>query len=300
MNKGVKTTVIGSYPVITDNMEFMNGYFNQKDSFSWEPHIKSAVSDMVDAGIDIISDGQTRDPFVNIFFRKIKGCRIRDRPEVVDKVEFDGSITVDDQKYVRSIIPKNTKIIGLIAGPYTLAQSCVDLHYNDEKELAFDFAHALRKEAKMLEGHVSMISVDEPFFSVDMPEYAEELIQIVVEDLSCPTRLHACGDVSKIVPDLIELPIDILSHEFKATPQLFNAFKEHSFSQSICLGSVRSDNPRVEPVEEIIEHINHGIDIFGDSISQLSPDCGLRLQTRDVAFQKLKYLVKACEEVYGR
>ena len=299
MNKGVKTTVIGSYPVITDNMEFMNGYFNQKNSFSWERYIQSAVSDMVDAGIDIISDGQTRDPFVNIFFRKIKGCRIRDRPEIIDKVAFDGSITVDDQKYVKSIIPKSTEIIGLIAGPYTLAQSCVDLYYNDEKELAFDFAYALRQEAKMLEDHVSMISVDEPFFSVNMPEYSKELIKIIVEDLSCPTRLHACGDVSKIVPKLIELPVDILSHEFKATPQLFDAFKEHSFSQGICLGSVRSDDPRVEPVEEIVEHINHGIDIFGDSIAQLSPDCGLRLQTRNVAFQKLKNLVKACGEVYG-
>lgn len=300
MNKGVKTTVIGSYPVITDNMEFMNGYFSQKDSFSWERYIQSAVSDMVDAGIDIISDGQTRDPFVNIFFRKIKGCRIRDRPEVIDKVEFDGSITVDDQKYVRSIIPDDREVIGLIAGPFTLAQSCVDLYYNDEKELAFDFAYALRQEAKKLEGHVSMISVDEPFFSVNMPEYAKELIKIIVEDLSCPTRLHACGDVSRIVPDLIELPVNVLSHEFKATPQLFNAFKEHSFSQNICLGSVRSDSPHVEPVKEIIEHINHGRDIFGDKISQLSPDCGLRLQTRNVAFQKLKNLVKAYEEVYGR
>ena len=95
MGKKVKTTVIGSYPVNVDTLEYMNGYFNQTE-VSWNKYIDSAVNDMVDAGIDIVSDGQTRDPFVHIFARKLKGCRVRDRPEVIDKVEYDGPITVDE------------------------------------------------------------------------------------------------------------------------------------------------------------------------------------------------------------
>ena len=298
MGKNVKTTVIGSYPVNVDIMEYMNGYFNQT-KLSWNKSIKNAVNDMINAGIDIVSDGQTRDPFVNIFARKLKGCRIRDRPEVIDKIEFAGPITVEDQKYVKSLIPKNRELIGLIAGPYTIAKSCVDFFYNDEKELAFDIAHALNKEAKLLEKHVDYISVDEPFFSVSMPEYGKELIKIVVDGLSCPTRLHACGDVSKIVPNLLDLSVDILSHEFKVSPELFDAFKEHNNKKKICLGSVRSDDTKVETVDEIVNHINKGKDIFGEQICQLAPDCGLRLLPRDIALQKLKNLVKAGEEVYG-
>jgi len=298
MEKKVKTTVIGSYPVNVDTMDYMNGYFNQTE-LTWDKYIKSAVDDMIDAGIDIISDGQTRDPFVNIFARKLKGCRIRDRPEVIDKIEFADPITVEDQKYVKSLIPKNRELIGLIAGPYTIAKSCVDLFYNGEKELAFDIAFALNKEAKLLEKYVDYISVDEPFFSVSMPEYGKELIKIVVDGLSCSTRLHACGDVSKIVPDLLDLPVDILSHEFKVSPELFDAFREHSNKKKICLGSVRSDDTKVEAVDEIVGHINRGIDVFGEQISQLAPDCGLRLLPREIALQKLKNLVKAGEEVYG-
>lgn len=294
----VQTSVIGSYPVNTDNMEFINSYYKDQE-ISWEKYIKRAVDDFVDAGIDVVSDGQTRDPFVNIFIRKIKGCRIRNRPEVIDKVGYAGPMTVDDQKYVRSIIPKKTKIIGLLAGPYTLSKSCIDLFYKDEKELAFDFANVLAKEAKNLEKHVDMISVDEPFFSVNMPDYAKELITTVIDGLSCPTRLHACGDVSKIVPELNELPVDILSHEFKVSPKLFDAFKEHGFSKKICLGSVRSDDSKVETVDEIKNHIKKGIDVFGENIVQLSPDCGLRLLSRDIAFEKLKNLVKAKEVIYG-
>ena len=70
----VKTTVIGSYPVNVDNLKYMNAYFEQKN-LSWNKYIKGAVDDMIKAGIDIISDGQTRDPFVHIFARKLKGVR---------------------------------------------------------------------------------------------------------------------------------------------------------------------------------------------------------------------------------
>jgi 5-methyltetrahydropteroyltriglutamate--homocysteine methyltransferase len=124
-------------------------------------------------------------------------------------------------------------------------------------------------------------------------------LEIIVKSINCPTRLHACGDVSKIVQDLAEITVDVLSHEFKATPKLFEAFKEHSVSQDICLGSVRSDSPKIEPIDEIVSHINKGIDVFGDKISQISPDCGLRLLPRDIAYNKLKNLVDAVERAYG-
>ncbi|RLF35382.1 MAG: methionine synthase [Thermoplasmata archaeon] len=294
--KKVKTTVIGSYPVQINNMELMKKYFNQTE-ISWEKYIKKAVEDMVNAGIDLISDGQTRDPFVNIFFRKLKGCRIRDRAEVIDKIEHVEPITVEDQKYVKTLLPPGKELIGLLTGPYTLTKTCVDLFYNDEKQLAFDFADALRKEAKILQKHVHMIGIDEPFFSISIPEYARELIVKIIKGLSCPTRLHVCGDVSNIVPKLLEIPVDVLSHEFKASPHLFNVFKDYSFKQHICLGSVRSDDTRVETAEEIKTHIEKGIETFNGRISQISPDCGLRLLPRNVAFQKLKNLVKAKEAI---
>jgi hypothetical protein len=55
MDKKVKTTVIGSYPAVLDNMVFMDDYFNQNES-SWNKIIDYAVDDMVEAGVDIISN----------------------------------------------------------------------------------------------------------------------------------------------------------------------------------------------------------------------------------------------------
>ena len=298
MNNDVKTTVIGSYPVDIDNKNLMNNYYTNSN-LNWDGYIKSVVDDMITAGIDIVSDGQTRDPFVNIFYRKINGCRIRARPEIVNKIEYAEPITVDDQIFVKNMIPENKEVIGLLAGPFTLMSSCIDLYYKDEKELAFDFAKVLNLEAKKLQKHVNIISVDEPFFSVCMPDYAKDLIRTVTDGLSCTIRLHACGDVSNIIPNLLDLPVDILSHEFKATPTLFEEFKKYDVTKKICLGSVRSDDKKIEDIEEITVHINKAIDVFDDKICQLSPDCGLRLLPRNIAFQKLKNLVIAGEKVYG-
>jgi len=297
MNK-IKTSVIGSYPIDIDRMDLMMDYFEQKES-NWNKYIDTATNDMVKAGIDIISDGQTRDSFVNIFTRKLKGRRIRARTEIINKVEYNLPITVDDQKYIKKIIPKNKEIVGVITGPYTLTKSSINLFYNDTKELAFDFAYALAEEAKELQKSVDLISIDEPYFSVDFPGYGKDIISVITKNLKCSTRLHVCGDVSKIIPDILDMPVDIISHEFKASSKLFNEFGKYNVTKNICLGSVCSDNIRIETVDEIIKHLQKGIEAFGGKISQLAPDCGLRLLPRNIAFQKLKNLVTARDKFYG-
>jgi len=298
MKQRIKTCIIGSYPPQINTIELMKNYYNQ-ENVKWNNYIASAVNDMIETGIDIISDGQTRDPFIQIFTRKLKGCRNRHRPEIINKIEYDCPITVEDQKFVRELIPKDRELKGIITGPYTLAKSCIDLYYNNEKQIAFDFAYALKQEGELLQKYVDMIGIDEPFFSTCMPDYGNELIEIITKNISCPTILHACGDVSSLIPVLIEMPVDILSHEFKASSQLLDMFKEYSFSQNICLGSVRSDSTDIESVEEITNHILKAIDIFGEKIIQISPDCGQRLLPRNIAFQKLKNLVKAGEKING-
>jgi 5-methyltetrahydropteroyltriglutamate--homocysteine methyltransferase len=295
----INTSVIGSYPIDIDILNHIKGFFNQ-EVVSWNKYIKSAVSDMLNSGIDIVSDGQTRDPFVNIFTRRLGGCRVRQRTEIIGKIEYICPITIDDQKFVKDLIPKNKKNIGLITGPYTLTNSCANLFYKDEKELAFDFANALNQEAQLLQKHVDIIGIDEPFFSMGIPDYGVELIKTITKKIICPIRLHVCGDVSNVISEILDMPVDILSHEFKASPKLFDSFSQYDVKKNICLGSVRSDKPIIETVNEIVNHIKNGIDVFGDKITQLAPDCGQRMLPRNIALNKLKNLVKAGEIVYGR
>jgi 5-methyltetrahydropteroyltriglutamate--homocysteine methyltransferase len=298
MSKKVQTAVIGSYPIQLCEMEFMRNYFNQT-KISWQPYIDEVVSDMIESGVDLVSDGQTRDPFIELFARKLKGCRIRARPEIIDSIAFTTPITVDDQQYLKKKLPDSIEVIGVLTGPYTLTRSCVDFYYHDEKKAAIDFAKALNKEAVLLQKYVSIISFDEPFFSNHFPKYAKELYKIITKDISLPIRLHVCGDVSSIVSDLLEMPVDMLSHEFKASSNLLESFNKYTITKDICLGCVRSDHLHVESVEEICDHIQKATEVFGDKIAQIAPDCGLRMLPRDIALQKLKNLVQAGEKMYG-
>ena len=84
-----------------------------------------------------------------------------------------------------------------------------------------------------------------------LPEYSKELISEMIQGLDCPTRLHVCGDISSIVGLLVDFPIDILSHEFKATPKLLDIFGEYNNDKEICLGAVRSDNIKIESIRKL-------------------------------------------------
>jgi methionine synthase II (cobalamin-independent) len=298
MRTKITTSVIGSYPVSPNTTEMINEYF-LGNLPSWDPYITQAVREMVSAGICSVSDGQTRDPFIQLFTRHLSGCRIRQRTEVIGPIEFTHPITVHDQIYAKQLLPRNVNLIGVLTGPYTLTKSSIDSFYHDEKQLCFDFATALRHEAELLQKHVELISIDEPFFSNELPEYAKELLSMITAGLSCPTRLHVCGDVSQIIPQLVDMPVDILSHEFKASPFLFGVFQEYPCMKQMCIGSVRSDDFRVESVEEIIDHVQKASDVFGEHILQIAPDCGQRLLPRKIAFRKLQHLAMAGGEING-
>jgi 5-methyltetrahydropteroyltriglutamate--homocysteine methyltransferase len=298
MKQKLKTSVIGSYPISINTPDLIKDYFAEQQT-SWTKYIEQAVHDMTSAGINYVSDGQTRDPFIQLFTRKLKGCRIRERTEIIGRVEYQDPITVPDQIYTKRLLPRHVGLIGVLTGPYTLTKSSVDSFYHDEKELAFDFATALRKEAELLLKHVDLISIDEPVFSNELPQYANELIQTITNGLSRPTRLHVCGDVSRIIPQLVDMPVDILSHEFKASPHLFDVFQDYPCRKNMCVGAVRSDDVVVESVEEIVTHVKKAIAIFDTNVVQIAPDCGQRLLPRDIAFQKLKNLAAAGEILNG-
>ena len=299
MSRAPVITVIGSYPATLPTMRLMQAYWEKQKLPPWESYISEAVNDMVRAGVHLLSDGQTRDPFVNIFVRGLRGCRIRTRPEVIDTITYRHPITLADIQYVRSIIPKHNTLLGLLVGPHTFSETVLDSCYRDKKKLAFDAAEALNQEARAIEPLVDMISIDEPNFATSFPSYATELLTTLTHKLTRPLRLHVCGNVTSIVPHLLDMPVDVLSHEFKATPKIFDAYEEYpDDSKRYCIGCVRSDSDAIESVSEISRHIEKARSVFETKIEQLSPDCGLRLLNRSVAFEKLKNLTSAWEHMY--
>lgn len=289
------TTVVGSFPASPSPQKLVE--FCRTGHDPYEDSIRESIEAQISAGIDIISDGQTRNDMVKLFATKLGGIRMRQKPVIMDNIEHRSPITLPDQNLAKNIIGGRAKLKGIITGPFTLAMSCNDEYYGSIEKTAMGFADALNAEARALSSVVDILQIDEPFFSVEYPEYASELITTIFRGVGIPRAMHACGDISNIFEDLVELDLEILDHEFAAHPDLLNVVADVDFPQTVGFGCVRSDVNVAETMPEISERVKKGIDSIGKHKMMLDPDCGLRHLSPEVAREKLQNMVRAKEEL---
>jgi len=285
------TTVVGSYPASPTRPALFKYCRDGQDPY--RDSLREAVDAQLSAGIDIVSDGQTRNDMVRLFTTGLSGIRMRSKPVIIGDIGFKSPITVEDQRIAREAIGGRASLKGIITGPFTLAMSCKDEHYGSMAGVAMAFAEALNNEARALSKTVDIIQVDEPFFSVEYPEYADAILETIFSGVDAPRALHVCGDVGPIFASLVELPVDILDHEFAAHPDLLEVAADIDFSQRIGYGCVRSDVNTAESVKDISERIKKGVASFGHKRLLLDPDCGLRHLSPEVARAKLENMVTA-------
>jgi len=289
----IPTTVIGSFPVRLEGGRYVRGYHDGVKTDAVSDSLRQAVEAQVKARIDIVSDGQTRGDFVKLFARNFSGVVIEDRPVVIREIEYTGSPFVEDQKKVRELLPEEVELKGIMTGPYTLAKSSVDRHYKSVEDLAFAYAEGLAKAASEVDDVVDYVQVDEPFFSVDYPEYGRRLVETVLSSVKSPRMLHVCGDVSKIFAKLVEYKVDYLEHEFAANPKLWEAVKDVDYKQVLGVGVVRSDVNKAESPAEIESRMRTALKHTEPTQLMFNPDCGLRNLDVEVAQAKLKNMVSA-------
>ncbi|MFO7791361.1 MAG: hypothetical protein R6W73_00060 [Candidatus Saliniplasma sp.] len=291
-NQDLITTVVGSYPVKPPNDSLGRSYFEDLDPFI--ESIEEAVKAQLDNGIELISDGQTRGGMIEIFADKLKGYRMKKRPEIVSDIEYRVPITVKDQAKIKNGLPDDIGLKGIVTGPWTLVKSSHDLHYEDPKEAVMDTAEALKIEVQELSKVCDVIQIDEPFLSVESSGYAKDALETLLPK-DTNTALHVCGDVTDIAEELIEIDVDILDHEFATNPNLFDVYEDISFPQRLAPGVVTTKEP-VEDIKTIKDRIERAVNCFGSEIL-IDPDCGLRNLRKEVAYKKLNNMVKARDVV---
>jgi 5-methyltetrahydropteroyltriglutamate--homocysteine methyltransferase len=291
------TTVVGSYPAADGG-----GIFSLVNPL--RTAMKRAVEDQINAGIDIISDGQVRGDMVGAFTSRLPGIRGQ---EVVGKVlPSSAPITAADVRYARRRTPL---VKGIVTGPTTLAHA---LHlstplYRNREELVIDLATAMAEEARALQKEgIAVLQIDEPILSTGMgdPETAKNAIGTIAGQVSVPVCLHVCGDLRTVLDSILSYPVQILDFEFSKNPANLEIISRKELGEKmIGFGCVDSASPEVEPVETILTLIRAGMELFGPERILIDPDCGLRMHTRDTAYAKLSHMVSAAkaarEEIEG-
>ena len=90
-------------------------------------------------------------------------------------------------------------------------------------------AIALKTEANELQNAgAAIIQIDEPFLSTGVADLntAKKALKIITEDLNVPVSMHVCGDIGKILSDLLKFPVQIIDCEFAGIPSNIDSLEQ--------------------------------------------------------------------------
>ena len=315
------TTVVGSYPKpkwhdrAREFYEMDGGDFGEAE---WD-EAKDDASRLITteherAGIDVVTDGEMRrNEMVEYFANRIEGYEFNgrvkvwghnyfDKPSVVDTVEYADTWLVEEYEFMDDVADAPVKVP--ITGPYTLASWSFNEAYESEEELAYALADLVNEEIEALvDAGARYIQIDEAALATTPDDHAivGECLERIAEDIPEDVRLglHVCyGDYSRIYPEILEFPVEEFDLELANSDfEQIDVFKEPEFTKDLAIGVVDIHDAEVESVAEIKDNIKKGLDVVPPERLTVSPDCGLKLLDREVAYQKMANLVEAAREV---
>ncbi|WP_338729259.1 methionine synthase [Haladaptatus sp. DJG-WS-42] len=317
----ILTTVVGSYPKPKWLDRVRTLYHDENADFDdddWEEATNDAsrliTQEHERAGIDVVVDGEMRrTEMVEYFAHRIEGYEFNgpvkvwghnyfDKPSVVSEVEYDETWLVEEYKYTASVADHPVKVP--ITGPYTLANWSFNEAYEDEEALSYDLADLVNEEIeKLVEAGARYIQIDEPALATTPDDHAivGECLSRIVADIPEDVRigLHVCyGDYSRIYPEILDYPVDEFDLELaNGDYEQLDVFKSAEFTKDLALGVTDAHVAEVESVEQIKANIKKGLEVVPPEQLVVSPDCGLKLLPREVAYGKMANMVTAAREI---
>ncbi|MFB6092867.1 MAG: methionine synthase [Haloquadratum sp.] len=315
------TTVVGSYPKpkwlnrVRELAEDPDSKFDDEDLEEAHDDAARLITEEHErAGLDTVADGEMRrEEMVEYFAHRIPGYEFNgpvkvwghnyfDKPSVVSEVEYDEPWLVDEFEFTATVATKPVKVP--ITGPYTLARWSFNEAYDDEEALAYDLADLVNEEVEQLvDAGARYVQIDEPALATTPDDHAivGESLERIVDGISEDVRigLHVCyGDYSRIYPEVNDFPIDEFDVELcNDGYEQIEVFRDPAFEPDLALGVVDVHDADVESVAEIKRNIKQGLKVVPPERLTISPDCGVKLLPREVAYRKIENMVQAAREV---
>jgi 5-methyltetrahydropteroyltriglutamate--homocysteine methyltransferase len=315
------TTVVGSYPKPKWLQSVRESYRTKPDRNAHEKYLEAKrdasaimIKEHENMGLDVISDGEMRrNEMIEYFAERIGGYEFNgpvkvwghnyfDKPSVVENVTYGESWLTEEYKFNKKIAEKPIKVP--ITGPYTLANWSFNEFYEEEEELAYDLAKLVNKEIKnLVSAGVRYIQIDEPALATTPEDHrvVRECLDAITKNISKDVLigLHVCyGDYSRIFPEIMDYPVDEFDVELaNGNYNQLDVFKQVPFTKDIGFGVIDVHDSRIESVDEIKSRIAKGLEIVPPSRLTISPDCGMKLLPREVAYKKMQNMVIATRAI---
>ncbi len=276
-----------------------------------------AIRDQERAGLDIITDGEMRrESYSNRFATALEGVDIDnpgtalDRsghpnpvPRVVGKVRRKHPVEVRDVQFLRANTDRTIKMT--VPGPFTMSQQAQNDFYDDEEELALDYAAAVNEEIKdLFAAGADIVQIDEPYMQA-RPDKARKFglkaFNRALDGVTGTTAVHICFGYAAIIhvrpegysflPELANSPVRQVSIE-TAQSGLDCAVLEKLPGKDIILGVLDLSDMTVETPERVAERIRRALKHVPAERIVVAPDCGLKYLPRDVALAKMRAMVE--------
>lgn len=287
------------------------------------------------AGLDIVYDGEARRvemyeyPVRNISGFKFCGLvrsfdnRYYRKAACVDQVSCPTPYHVEEFSFVRRNTDRTVKVP--ITGPYTLADWSFNEYYQAKlrptvsdlrrrkleakREFVLDLAsRVIRPNIKRLEeSGAEWVQIDEPAATTH-PEEVELFVEAFNEatnGVGCKISVHICfSDYSLLYPHVLEMRrCSQFAWEFanrdngdRAGYQPLRLLAEYADGREMGLGVADVHVDTVESPELVRDRILYAAKIVGDPDRiYVNPDCGLRTRTWEIAYAKLRNMVRGAE-----
>jgi 5-methyltetrahydropteroyltriglutamate--homocysteine methyltransferase len=281
-----------------------------------------AIRDQERAGLDIITDGEMRrESYSNRFATALEGVDIDnpgsalDRsghpnpvPRVVGKVRRKHPVEVRDVQFLRANTDRMIKMT--VPGPFTMSQQAQNDYYENEGEMALDYAAAVNAEIKdLFAAGADVVQIDEPYMQA-RPEKARKYglaaLDRALDGVSGTTAVHICFGYAAIIhvrpsgysflPELENSAAKQVSIE-TAQSALDCAVLEKLPSKTIILGVLDLSDMTIETPETVAARIRRALPHVPAERIIVAPDCGLKYLPREVAFGKMQAMVEGAKIV---
>jgi len=336
-DRPLRTTVIGSYPFpgwLELASEQLDRFGEADRAELQEDAVVVAVRDQVEAGLDVVTDGeQTRFDFNLSFYGFLDGIELesasprRFGPPAHDqrgRHRVTGELTaprglgaVDDFRRLQRLAPRGPTLKASVPGPYTLSGRLVpNERYPDRYALTEALLPIVRSELEALvDAGCGEITVDEPSMSCyahrEDPGRLVELFNRTVAPVVGRCRLsthlcfgnykgHAVGrrEYAPMFPAFLEMEVDEVHVEMANREfrelEIIGRIAER---RDVAVGIVDVKSYYLETAEDVAQRVRECLRHAPAERLSFAPDCGLSQTARWAARKKRGNLVAGVRQV---
>ena len=325
-HKIFRTTVTGSYPRPQQPGNTLKKPTLSRDEA--DDIIRWAVKDQVEAGLDIVTDGEGRRENMYYFFQKrLDGVSFDDMQYRkygplgfgIEIAKVTGCIAnprfdlVRDWKVARDAAPPSIEVKLTCTGPHMLSKFSNNARpdlYPSDQALAEAYAAALRPELEeLVSAGCGLIQFDEPAWTA-FPEdavWAAEVLNKLTEGLGARIGLHVCcGNAYRkrayttTYNDLAEafrrVHIDQVVLEHCTLPyDMMTLWDLWDFHGEFAVGVIDQRSDETETIEDIALRTAPALERFSPDKLLLTSECGFQHVPVDITRAKLRALVSGAD-----